>query len=86
MHSAEHGGIMSESPAMAAHTAPRQMNTLAARLEELATALGTADRVVTAFQSLRDACSDDEWGALCDSGPLSDLLDACSDLEYDLKR
>ena len=77
---------MSESPAMAAHTAPGHMNTLVAQLEELATALGTADRVVTAFQALRDNCSDDEWDALLQCEPLSDLLDACSDLEYDLKR
>jgi hypothetical protein len=62
------------------------MNTLATQLQELATALGTADQVVTAFQALRDFCSDEQWDELTSSGPLADLLDACSDLECDLKR
>ena len=62
------------------------MNTLATQLQELATALGTADRVVTTFQALRDFCSEEQWDELCSSGPLSNLLDACSDLEYDLER
>ena len=62
------------------------MNTLATQLQELATALGTAERVVTAFQALRDFCSDEQWDELNSCGPFSDLLDACSDLEYDLDR
>jgi hypothetical protein len=35
---------------------------------------------------LRDFCSEEQWDELCSSGPFSDLLDACSDLEYDLER
>ena len=62
------------------------MNTLATQLQELATALGTAERVVTVFQALRDFCSDEQWDELNSCGPFSDLLDACSDLEYDLDR
>ena len=77
---------MGKSGAIPAFTAPRHMNTNVARLEELATALGTAHCVVTAFQALRDICSDDQWDALLQCEPLSDLLDACGDLEYDLKR
>jgi hypothetical protein len=61
------------------------MNTLATQLQELATALSTADRVVTAFQALRDICSEEQWDELLSSGPLSELLDACSDLEADLQ-
>ena len=62
------------------------MNTLATQLQELATGLGTADRVVTAFQALRDFCSEEQWEEFTTAGPLGDLLDACGDLEYDLER
>lgn len=62
------------------------MNTLATGLESLVTVIGTAERVTAAFQALRDRCSEEEWDELTSSGPLSDLLDACSDLEYDLER
>ena len=61
------------------------MNTLAIQLQELATALGTAEDVVKAFQALRDFCSDEQWDELTTSGPFAALLDACSDLECDLK-
>lgn len=62
------------------------MNTLATQLQELATALNTAEQVVTAFQTLREFCSEEQWDELCSSGPFSDLLDACSELEADLER
>jgi hypothetical protein len=62
------------------------MNTLANSLEALVTFIGTAERVTAAFQALRDRCSEEEWDELTSNGPLSDLLDACSDLEYDLER
>jgi hypothetical protein len=43
------------------------------------------ERVITAFQALRDRCSEEEWDELTSNGPLSDLLDACGDLEWDLE-
>ena len=62
------------------------MNSLATGLEALVTTIGTAERVVTAFKALRDRCSEEEWDELTSNGSLSDLLDACSDLEWDLER
>jgi hypothetical protein len=41
--------------------------------------------VITAVQALRDRCSEEEWDELTSNGPLSDLLDACGDLEWDLE-
>ena len=76
---------MIKSGAIPASTAPRQMNTLATGLEALVTTIGTAKRVITAFQALRDRCSEEEWDELTSNGPLSDLLDACGDLEWDLE-
>lgn len=61
------------------------MNTLATRLQALAQAIGSAELVVRHFQALRDSYSDEQWEELA-SGPLTDLLDACADLEYDLER
>jgi hypothetical protein len=84
----DHGGawcIVIKSGAIPASTAPRQMNTLATGLEALVTTIGTAERVITAFQALRDRCSEEEWDELTSNGPLSDLLDACGDLEWDLE-
>jgi hypothetical protein len=66
-------------------TAPRQMNTLATGLKALVQMISSAELVVGHFQALRDTCSDEQWEKLV-SGPLADLLDACSDLEYDLER
>ena len=62
------------------------MNSLATGLEALVTTIGTAERVVMTFKALRDRCSEEEWDELTSNGPLSDLLDACSDLEWDLER
>jgi hypothetical protein len=62
------------------------MNTLATGLEALVTAIGTAERVTKAFQALRDGCSEEQWDELNDNALLSELIDACSDLEYDLER
>lgn len=61
------------------------MNTLATGLQALVHTISSAELVVSHFQALRDNCSDEQWEELV-SGPLSDLLDACSDLEYDLER
>jgi hypothetical protein len=61
------------------------MNTLATGLQALVHAIGSAELVVSQFQALRDRCSDEQWEELV-GGPLADLLDACSDLEYDLER
>jgi hypothetical protein len=82
---AAHGVPVIKSGAIPASTAPRQMNTLATGLEALVTTIGTAERVITAFQALRDRCSEEEWDELTSNGPLSDLLDACGDLEWDLE-
>lgn len=62
------------------------MNTLATQLQELVKAISSAELVVSHFQALRDLCSEEEWDELTTSGPLSALLDACSDLEYDLDK
>ncbi len=65
--------VSGEIPAV---LAPRNMNNLADSLEAVATAIGTAERVVSAFQALRDRCSDEQWDEMTRNGPLSDLLDA----------
>ncbi len=61
------------------------MHNFATSLEALATVIGSAERVTAAFQVLRDHCSEEEWDKLTSSELLSNLLDACGDLEYDLE-
>jgi hypothetical protein len=65
----------------ALHPAPRQMNTLATQIQELAAVLSNAEEVVAAFQALRDACSDEQWDELCSCPPVDALLSACCELE-----
>jgi len=65
----------------ALHPAPRQMNTLSAQIQELATVLSTAEEVVAAFKALRDACSDEQWDELCDRPQVDALLTVLMDLE-----
>ena len=65
----------------ALHPAPRQMNTLSAQIQELATVLSNAEEVVAAFQALRDACSDEQWDELCDRPEVDALLTVLMDLE-----
>ena len=62
------------------------MNTLATQIQGLAAALSSAEVVIKRFQELRDFCSDEQWEEFTSAGPLGELLDACSDLEYDLER
>lgn len=66
--------------------ATRKMNTFRTGLEAVAQALSSAELVVAHFQALRATCSDEQWDELTEGGPLSDLLSACCDLEYDLER
>ena len=61
------------------------MNNLATQIQELAAILSSAEATVKAFQALRDHCSEELWEDLTNGGPLADLLDAISDLEYDLE-
>ena len=61
----------------ALHPAPRQMNSL----QELATVLSNAEKVVAAFKALRDACSDEQWDELCDRPEVDALLTVLMDLE-----
>ena len=63
------------------HPAPRQMNTLSAQIQELATVLSNAEEVVAAFQALRDASSTELWDELCSCPPVDALLSACCELE-----
>ena len=65
----------------ALHPAPRQMNTLATQIQELAAVLSNAEEVVAAFQALRDACSDEQWDELCDRPQVDALLTVLMDLE-----
>ena len=65
----------------ALHPAPRQMNTLSARIEKLADFVSTAEEVVAAFKTLRDACSDEQWDELCDRPEVDTLLTVLMDLE-----
>ena len=65
----------------ALHPAPRQMNTLATQIQELAAVLSNAEEVVAAFQALRDACSDEQWDELCDRPEVDALLTVLMDLE-----
>jgi len=62
------------------------MNTLATQLQGLADVLSSAQVTVTAFQALRDHCSDELWEEITAGGPFGELLDSLSDLEYDLER
>ena len=62
------------------------MNTLATQIQGLAAILSSAEVTVKAFQALRDYCSDEQWEEFTAAGPLGELLDACSDLEYDLEK
>lgn len=63
------------------HPAPRQMNTLATQIQELAAVLSNAEEVVAAFQALRDACSDEQWDELCERPEVDALLTVLMDLE-----
>ena len=65
----------------ALHPAPRQMNTLATQIQELAAVLSNAEEVVAAFQALRDACSDEQWDELCERPEVDALLTHLMDLE-----
>jgi hypothetical protein len=65
----------------ALHPAPRQMNTLATQIQELAAVLSNAEEVVAAFQALRDACSDEQWDELCERPEVDALLTVLMDLE-----
>ena len=65
----------------ALHPAPRQMNTLATQIQELAAILSNAEEVVAAFQALRDACSDEQWDELCERPEVDALLTVLMDLE-----
>lgn len=60
------------------------MNTLATGLQALGNMISSAESVTQAFQQLRESFSEEQWEELTNGGPLVDLLDACSDLEYDL--
>lgn len=62
------------------------MNTLSAGLEALVDTLRSAERVVAAFQTLRDTTTEDRWEELCSDELLDALLSACTDLEADLER
>ena len=62
------------------------MNTLATQIQGLAATLSSAEMVIKKFQALREFCSDEQWEEFTSAGPLGELLDACSDLEYDLER
>lgn len=66
------------------HPAPRQMNTLATQIQELAAVLSNAEEVVAAFQALRDACSDEQWDELCERPEVDALLTVLMDLEQAL--
>lgn len=63
------------------YPAPRQMNTLATQIQELAAVLSDAQDVVAAFQALRDASSTELWDELCSCPPVDALLSACCELE-----
>ena len=65
----------------ALHPAPKQMNTLATQIQELAAVLSNAEEVVAAFQALRDACSDEQWDELCERPEVDALLTVLMDLE-----
>lgn len=65
----------------ALYPAPRQMNTLATQIQELAAVLSNAEKVVAAFKALRDACSDEQWDELCDRPEVDALLTVLMDLE-----
>ena len=65
----------------ALHPAPRQMNTLATQIQELAAVLSNAEEVVAAFQALRDACSGEQWDELCERPEVDALLTVLMDLE-----
>lgn len=67
-----------------ASIATRKMNSLATQIQGLAAIISSAEDVITKFQALRDLCSDEQWEGF--SGPLAELLDACSELEYNLDR
>ncbi len=60
------------------------MNELTDALEHASTVLDHASIVTTAFVAYRDSVTDDEWDALTD-GPMSDLIDALTDLEYEVE-
>ena len=60
------------------------MNTLATQIQGLAAIISSAEEVISKFQVLRDLCSDEQWEGF--TGPLAELLDACSQLEHDLER
>lgn len=62
------------------------MNTLSAGLEALVDTLRSAERVVAAFQTLRDTATEERWEELCSDELLDALLSACTDLEADLER
>jgi hypothetical protein len=62
------------------------MNTLSAGLEALVDTIRSAERVVAAFQTLRDTTTEDRWEELCSDELLDALLSACTDLEADLER
>jgi hypothetical protein len=62
------------------------MNNLATQVQGLAAILSSAQLTVQRFQELRAFCSDEQWEEFTAAGPLGELLDACSDLEYDLEK
>ena len=77
---------MSRREAGGGPIAHRKMNTLATQIQGLAAILNSAQDAVQKFQALRDFCSDEQWEEFTTAGPLGDLLDALSDLEYDLEK
>lgn len=60
------------------------MNQLNAALQQAEAVLDHASIVTTAFAAYRDSVTDDQWDALVD-GPMGELLDALTDLEYEVE-